>query len=177
MKVGFIGLEKMGAAMATRLKNAGHEVIAVDKNSHARDKATQQGINVAADCRSAAAMLPAPRIFWLMTPPGEATENAIAELAALLTSGDIVVDGGNSDFRDTLRRSARLREKGITLVDAGVSGGTQGAREGCGLLIGAATPIVECLAPLFDALAAKGAWATAARDILPKRCITASNTR
>ncbi|CAJ0995667.1 hypothetical protein SODG_000720 [Sodalis praecaptivus] len=118
-----------------------------------------------------------PRTFWLMTPPGEATEHAIAEVAALLTSGDIVVDGGNSDFRDMLRCSARLREKGITLVDAGVSGGTQGAREGCGLLIGAATPIVEWLAPLFDALAAKGAWATAAQDILPKRCITASNTR
>ncbi|WP_050747810.1 NAD(P)-binding domain-containing protein [Sodalis glossinidius] len=76
------------------------------------------------------ALLPAPQIFWLMTPPGDATEGTLDALLALLENGDIVVDGGNSDFSDTLRRSARLREHGITLVDAGVSGGTQGARVG-----------------------------------------------
>ena len=159
MKLGFIGLGKMGGAMVLRLKNAGHDIIAVDMNIDALTAAENAGIKVTSNVDDAVAQLPAPRIFWLMTPPGKATEHVITALKDRLAQGDIVVDGGNSDFRDTIRRAGSLREKGIILVDAGVSGGTQGAREGCGLLVGAEPAVFDRLSPLFAALAAEGAWA------------------
>ncbi|QKJ88612.1 decarboxylating 6-phosphogluconate dehydrogenase [Paramixta manurensis] len=159
MKLGFIGLGKMGGAMVLRLKQAGHEVIAIDREPGALAEAQNQGINVASSIEEAIALLPAPRTLWVMTPPGQATENVMLSLQSLLSAGDTVIDGGNSDFRDTVRRAKNLNEQGITLVDAGVSGGTQGAREGCGLLVGATPEVFERLTPLFTALAAPNAWA------------------
>ncbi|WP_413741988.1 phosphogluconate dehydrogenase (NAD(+)-dependent, decarboxylating) [Sodalis sp. RH15] len=159
MKLGFIGLGKMGGAMVRRLHNAGHEVVAVDKDPVALEEAKNHNITVCPSIEEAIGLLPLPRILWVMTPPGNATEQVISTLKPLLGEGDIVVDGGNSDFRDTLRRGRSLGEKGIIFVDAGVSGGTQGAREGCGLLVGANEQVFANLSPLFEALAAKGAWA------------------
>lgn len=159
MKLGFVGLGKMGFAMVGRLLTAGHEVISVDKNEQAMAKAEQEDLTVATSLEACVAQLPAPRVIWLMTPPGQATESVIDSLGSLLSADDIVVDGGNSDFRDTLRRAKALQKNGVVLVDAGVSGGTQGAREGCGLLIGAEQRLVDYLRPIFEALAAKGAWA------------------
>ncbi|OON42047.1 6-phosphogluconate dehydrogenase [Izhakiella australiensis] len=159
MEVGFVGLGKMGGAMAQRLQNAGHQVIAWDANAQAQEAAGQAGIAVSASLQECVKKLASPKAVWLMTPPGEATETAINALQEHLNAGDIIVDGGNSDFRDTLRRGNALRERGIVLVDAGVSGGTQGAREGCGLLVGASEALFARLTPLFTALAAPGAFA------------------
>jgi 6-phosphogluconate dehydrogenase len=154
LELGFVGLGKMGGAMAARLDAAGHSVIGFDENP-----AVAKGghFTLAASLEGLVASLTAPRIIWVMTPPGNATENVITALKALLAAGDIVVDGGNSDFRDSRRRSTDLKARGITLIDVGVSGGTQGARTGCGLLVGAEAECFERLKPIFETLAAPNA--------------------
>ncbi|SFQ02482.1 6-phosphogluconate dehydrogenase [Variovorax sp. PDC80] len=159
MEIGFVGLGRMGGAMVHRLHAAGHRVLAHDGQAAAQDAARAKGIAVAADLPALVAQLKAPRVVWLMTPPGQGTCALIETLGAMLAEGDTIVDGGNSDFRDTRRLAAALRERGVTLVDAGVSGGTQGARDGCGLLVGAEPALFERLVPVFEALAAPGAYA------------------
>ncbi|KIL39838.1 6-phosphogluconate dehydrogenase [Gordoniibacillus kamchatkensis] len=164
MNIGFIGLGKMGGAMAGRLHAAGHRVVGFDANQAALTAAGERGLEVAGSITELAEALEAPRVVWIMTPPGAPTEAAVTELKAALGAGDLVIDGGNSDFRDTLRRAAELREQGITLVDVGVSGGVQGAQNGCGLLVGSDPSDFERLKPIFDALAAKGGCAHVGRS-------------
>ncbi|MCI8454943.1 MAG: NADP-dependent phosphogluconate dehydrogenase [Lachnospiraceae bacterium] len=161
MKIGFIGVGKMGLEMATRLKNAGHEVYCYDVGEQGRWRAAQRGLFVVGDVAALCAACMPPRVIWIQTPPGEATGEAIAEAAAHCQAGDILVDGGNSDFRDSLKRARTVEEKGIHFIDAGVSGGVKGAKEGCGLLVGASQDLFERLTPVFEALAARGGYVRA----------------
>lgn len=154
MQIGFVGLGKMGGAMAGRLVDAGHDVIGFDMAEAARQALVARGGRAASSMSALAEALAAPRLVWVMAPPGDATEAVLEGLRGVLAAGDIVVDGGNSDFRDTLRRRRTLLEAGIELVDAGVSGGVNGARNGCGLLVGASQEQFARLTPIFAALAA-----------------------
>lgn len=158
MKIGFVGLGKMGGAMARRLHAAAFDVVAFDLFEAARISAAECGVAVAVSLEQLVGALDAPRVIWLMTPPGSATETAVRSVGALLDRGDLIVDGGNSDFRDTRRRLEWLADRGVELVDAGVSGGVNGARNGCGLLVGATEEQFEKLKPVFEALGAPGAY-------------------
>jgi 6-phosphogluconate dehydrogenase len=159
MNIGFIGLGKMGGEMAVRVNAAGHKIIGYDSSPIALNRAVERGVTVVNTIQELAKTLVSPKIVWIMTPPGAPTETAITDLMEILATGDIVIDGGNSDFRDTLRRAGELKKKGITLVDVGVSGGVQGARDGCGLLVGSDPDVFDRLKPIFHALAAPGGYA------------------
>ena len=154
MKLGLIGLGRMGANMAQRLRRADHEVVGYARHWETVQKALDSGA-VSAGARSLADLvdqLPAPRALWLMVPAG-AVDATLEELAALLASGDVVVDGGNSYYHDDLRRAAALKAEGIHYVDAGVSGGTWGLERGYCQMIGGDDESVARLDPLFRALA------------------------
>lgn len=159
MRIGLAGLGRMGGNMAARLARAGHEVVAFDLSPTAVQAAARDGATGAASLAELAASLPAPRVVWLMLPAGQATEDAVEALSALLSPGDLLVDGGNADYRDTLRRGAHLARRGVRLVDAGVSGGVLGLEEGYCLMLGGGEEDISFLAPLLDALAAPGGWA------------------
>jgi 6-phosphogluconate dehydrogenase len=159
MELGFIGLGKMGGAMVVRLHAAGHKVVGFDVNAGCAGRAKDRGIAVANSLEELADALTPPRIVWTMTPPGAPTIELVRMLSALLSAGDLIVDGGNSDFRDSRQLASELKAKDIAFVDAGVSGGTQGARNGCGLLVGAEPRHFERLIPIFEALAIPGAYA------------------
>ncbi len=138
-----IGLGRMGGNMAARLGAAGHEVIGYDAAS---------GVSQVGSLAELVGKLEAPRVVWTMVPAGDATEGVITELAGLLGHGDIVVDGGNANWRDSVRRGAELGERGIGFVDAGTSGGVWGREEGYSLMVGGAPDHVARLQPVFDAL-------------------------
>lgn len=148
MKLGMIGLGRMGANMAQRLRAAGHEVVGYDMNPR---------VSEVADVPALVEALPAgERVVWVMVPAGKPTESTIAQLAPLLTEGDIVVEGGNSHFPADQENARVLAEKGVGYVDAGVSGGVWGREEGYGLMVGGRDADVERLLPIFDALRPEG---------------------
>ncbi len=147
MHLGLVGLGKMGGNMRQRLRDAGHTVVGYDRNPDLRD----------AD--SLAAMvdaLPAPRAVWVMVPAGEPTRQTIEELADLLATGDVVVDGGNSRWTDDAIHASKLDEKGIGFVDCGVSGGVWGLENGYALMCGGDAEHVAMVQPIFDALKPEG---------------------
>jgi 6-phosphogluconate dehydrogenase len=149
-----IGLGRMGANLLRRLARAGFPVSGYDVSAEARASlAAEQGISVASDLAAAVRALRAPRAVWVMLPAGEVTEQTIRSIAALLSPGDVIIDGGNTDYRDTLRRAAELGARGVHLVDVGVSGGVWGLESGYGLMFGGAGAAIERLRPLFQALA------------------------
>jgi 6-phosphogluconate dehydrogenase len=135
-----------------------------DIDPRAAENARERGLVVHRTVSELVGALATPRIIWCMTPPGPPTESGITNLKDLLASGDLVIDGGNSDFRDSLRLAADLKKHGITFVDVGVSGGIQGAKTGCGLLVGADSDDFERLKPLFETLAAPGAFVLVGRS-------------
>ena len=143
MKVGMVGLGRMGGNMAARLGAAGHDVVGYDAFSEASQ------VTSLADL---VGKLDAPRVVWTMVPAGEPTESVIRELSGLLSGGDLVIDGGNANWRDSVRRGAELGERGIGFVDAGTSGGVWGRTEGYSLMVGGADEHVALAQPLFDAL-------------------------
>lgn len=145
MKLGMVGLGRMGANMATRLRRHGHEVIGFDRDPAARDVDSLEGLVTALDGE-------ARRVVWVMVPSGDATADTIEALAGLLGPGDLVIDGGNSDFRHSRTHGAALRERGIGFVDAGVSGGVWGLDEGYCIMAGGAEDDIGHLGPVFDAL-------------------------
>ncbi len=153
MELGMVGLGRMGGNMARRLLRAGHRVVGFDPSAAARDGFAADGGGIAASLEALVAALPAPRAVWLMVPAGPVTDDSIAALAGLLSRGDAVVDGGNSNYRDTLRRSGQLQERGIALVDCGTSGGIWGLSEGYSLMVGGDAAVVSRLRPLIEALA------------------------
>jgi 6-phosphogluconate dehydrogenase len=153
MQLGMIGLGRMGANMAQRLHDAGHEVIGFDPQDDARRRFEQGGARSAASLADLAKSLSAPRVLWLMVPAGQAVDDTIAALRALLQSGDIVVDGGNSNYKDTLRRARELAADGVHYLDCGTSGGVWGLKEGYSLMIGGDADACERLRPVFEALA------------------------
>jgi len=154
MNFGLIGLGRMGANMARRLARAGTRVIAFDPSAEARTALDgENGVTTVDSTEALLARVPAPRVVWVMVPAGEVTQKVLDGLAPLLERGDIVVDGGNAFYKDTLRRSASLQERGLRLVDAGVSGGVWGLDNGYGLMVGGPNEAVKKITPLLQQLA------------------------
>lgn len=159
MQIGFIGLGKMGLEMATRAVRDGHDLIGCDVSASAQECAAKRGIKAVNRVQALVEVLKKPCIVWLQTPPGTITNTIIKELSELLEEGDLVIDGGNSDFRDTKKTAEYLREKNIRFMDIGVSGGVAGAKNGCGMLIGGAKEDYERMIPFINSLAAPGGYA------------------
>jgi 6-phosphogluconate dehydrogenase len=152
--LGLIGLGRMGANMARRLQQGGVHVVAHNRNHDvATSLAAECGLTAASNIESLVSQLPAPRMVWLMLPAGEAVEQHIAQLIPLLSKGDIIVDGGNSWFKDSLRRAEKLQPTGIHYVDAGVSGGIWGLANGYCVMVGGDHAAIENLKPVLQALA------------------------
>ncbi len=151
-----IGLGRMGANMTERLIRGGHRVAAYDRDPKAVERAAGVGATAADSLESLAAALDAPppqRIVWLMVPAGDPVDQTLDGLLPLLAEGDVVVDGGNSNYKETRRRGARLKEKGLHLLDVGTSGGVWGLEEGYSLMVGGDAEVVDRLRPLFETLA------------------------
>lgn len=152
MQIGMIGLGRMGASMAGRLMQAGHECVVHDTRPDAVATLCAQGAVGAASLKELASNMSRPRAVWLMVPAG-AVDAAIEQLLPHLDSGDIVIDGGNSYYRDDVRRAEQLTAAGMHHVDVGTSGGVAGSERGYCLMIGGEKSIVEHLTPIFTALA------------------------
>jgi len=153
MKIGMVGLGKMGANMTTRLLRGGHEVVVYDRSADAVRTAAGGGAQPGASLEALVGALAAPRAVWVMVPSGDPTEQTVRALGELLSTGDAIIDGGNSNYKDTMRRGAMLKEKGIDYVDAGTSGGVWGLQEGYALMVGGDAAAVERLRPIFETLA------------------------
>jgi len=153
MKLGMIGLGRMGAGMSQRLMRGGHQVVGFDPKPDARKDLEAKGAESADSLAALVAKLPTPRTVWLMVPAGEITDTTLTSLLPLLAAGDTVVDGGNSNYKDTLRQAKSFADKSIDYIDCGTSGGVWGLAEGFSLMIGGDETAVERLRPLFETLA------------------------
>ena len=153
MELGMIGLGRMGANMAQRLMRGRHRVVGFDFNPEARKRIEAHGAESAAALDALVAKLASPRTLWLMVPSGDATEATVTALLPLLTAGDTVIDGGNSNYKDTQRRSRRFADKQVNYIDCGTSGGIWGLAEGYCMMIGGDESVVERLRPIFETLA------------------------
>jgi 6-phosphogluconate dehydrogenase len=153
MEIAMIGLGRMGANMAQRLMRGGHKVVGYDPAEAARALLEKNGAQTAASLEQMVAKLKAPRAVWLMVPAGEITDSTITNLVPLLAAGDTIIDGGNSNYRDTQRRAAAVAARKIQYVDSGTSGGVWGLAEGYSLMIGGDEAVVERLRPIFETLA------------------------
>jgi len=153
MELGIVGLGRMGANMARRLMRDGHKIVAYDVNPDAVSQLQGEGADGASSLEDLASKLSAPRSVWIMVPAGEITEQTVAAVAAVLESGDAIVDGGNSYYRDDIRRAGKVGEQGIDYVDCGTSGGVFGLERGYCLMIGGPDKAVERLDPIFASLA------------------------
>lgn len=153
MKLGYVGLGKMGSNMVERLLEKGYAVVVFDKDTDAVANICKRGAQAAASIQSLAAELPAPRLVWLMIPY-QAVEPVLQELLPFLQEGDTVIDGGNSPYKESIRRAAELEKNGIHFLDVGVSGGPGGARNGACLMIGGENELFEKCENLFGDLSA-----------------------
>jgi 6-phosphogluconate dehydrogenase len=153
MRISVIGLGRMGANISRRLMLGGHEVVGFDRDPDSVSQLVADGALGAASLEEAAAALASPRIFWVMLPAGAPTEDTIAALRSIAQPGDVVIDGGNSFFKDDIRRARECRERGVHYVDVGTSGGVWGLERGYCLMIGGDDEIVRMLDPVFAALA------------------------
>ena len=154
MDIGMVGLGRMGANMAARLKQGGHRVVGFDPGAAARQAAQQaHGLETCDSLAALVAALPAPRTLWLMVPAGAPVDATLDALRPLLQAGDAVVDGGNSNYRDSQRRAAHCGEDGVHFLDCGTSGGIWGLAEGYSLMVGGDAGACERLRPLFEVLA------------------------
>lgn len=160
MHVGMIGLGRMGANMAERLQRGGHHVVGFDPGAEARERVQKLGIETVADLSALVAALPMPRAVWVMVPAA-VVEQTLQQLRSLLHADDVIIDGGNSWYRDSMRRAELQKDRGIGFVDCGTSGGVWGLQEGYSLMIGGAAVDVQRLQPLFATLApaADRGWA------------------
>jgi 6-phosphogluconate dehydrogenase len=153
MQLGMIGLGRMGGNMTERLLRGGHQMVVYDRSPAAVQASAAKGALAAANLSELASQLTPPRAIWLMVPAGAPVDDTLATLGPLLGPGGIVIDGGNSNFKDTLRRAAELRERGIELVDCGTSGGIWGLENGYALMVGGSPEAVRRLEPVLRALA------------------------
>lgn len=153
MQLGIVGLGRMGGNIARRLTNAGHSCVVWDRNEDAVKGLAAEGSTGASGLADVVAKLDAPRAVWVMLPAGGPTEATVNELGTLLSPGDVIIDGGNSFYKDDIRRAAALREKGIVYVDVGTSGGVWGLERGYCMMIGGEKASVDRLDPIFAALA------------------------
>ena len=153
MQLGFVGLGKMGLNMVTRLLRGGHKIVAYNRSSESVVHAVGLGASGASSLQDLVSQLSAPRAVWVMVPAGQATESTVKALADLLSPGDTIIDGGNTNFHDDVRRSTELASKGITYIDAGTSGGIWGLTEGYCLMVGGDEAACSRLEPIFLTLA------------------------
>ena len=159
MKIGFVGLGKMGANMTERLLARGHSVVAFDVSPAAVADAGRGGAETAASLRELVSKLDPPRAVWIMVPAGEPTEETVWSLASVLAAGDVIIDGGNSHYTDSVRRARALKDHGLTFIDCGTSGGVWGLKVGYCLMIGGDKAAFERLEPVFAALAPPDGYA------------------
>jgi 6-phosphogluconate dehydrogenase len=153
MELGMIGLGRMGANMTERLVKGGHRVVGFDPKPEARARVEDKGADSAASLDMLVASLKAPRTLWMMVPAGSITDGTVSALLPLLAAGDVLVDGGNSNYKDTLRRSSAAADREVSYVDCGTSGGVWGLAEGYSMMVGGDEAAVERLRPIFETLA------------------------
>src|SRR5580704_8447474 len=153
MQLGMIGLGRMGANMARRLMKNGHTCVVYDRSPDAVAALVKDGATGSSSLDEFVKALKPPRAAWVMVPSGDATEGTVNDLAARMAKGDTIIDGGNSYFKDDVRRAAALRPKGISYVDVGTSGGVWGIDRGYCLMIGGDNDVVARLSPIFATLA------------------------
>jgi 6-phosphogluconate dehydrogenase len=153
MKIGVVGLGRMGGNITRRLMRAGHDCVVFDQQTAPVRQLATEGAEGGADLADLVARLPKPRAVWVMLPSGAVTEHTVEALSGLLEPGDIVIDGGNSFYKDDIRRAAALKAKGLHYVDAGTSGGVWGLERGYCLMIGGDKDVVDHLDPIFATLA------------------------
>jgi 6-phosphogluconate dehydrogenase len=153
MQLGFVGLGRMGLNMVTRLQRGGHQIVAFDRSADAVGRAAGAGANGVSSLEALVGALTPPRAIWVMVPAGEATESTVGTLGELASTGDTIVDGGNTHFHDDVRRAASLAPRGIHYVDAGTSGGIWGLQEGYCLMVGGEADVCKRLEPIFLTLA------------------------
>ena len=158
MRIGFIGLGRMGANMVRRLLRDGHEVVAYNRTPEKTKEIAGEGAIAAFSIAELVEKLEKPRAVWIMVPAGDATEAQIAELMEHLEPGDTIIDGGNTNFHDDQRRHQSLAEKGVNYVDAGTSGGIWGLQVGYCLMVGGDPAAVTPLEPIFTSLAPDGGY-------------------
>ncbi len=159
MQLGLVGLGRMGANMARRLSNHGHEVVVYDVDAERVAEEAEHGAVGSESVEDLVARLDPPRAVWVMVPSGEATRTTIGMLAGLLEPGDVLVDGGNSNYRESKRAATQLAQNGVHFLDAGVSGGVWGLKEGYCLMVGGAEEAVQRLEPAFLDLATADGYA------------------
>ena len=159
MKIGMVGLGKMGGNMAQRLINSGHEVVAFARTKESVKKAEEKGAIGADSLQDMVHKLDHPRVIWLMVPAGEITEQNINNLLPLLEKNDILIDGGNSFFKDSIRRARRIEEEGISFLDVGTSGGIWGLKIGYCMMIGGKKKVFDRVEPILSALAPENGYA------------------
>jgi 6-phosphogluconate dehydrogenase len=153
MRIGFIGLGRMGANMVRRLLRDGHEVVAFNRTPEKTREIAGEGADPAFSLEELVAKLAKPRAVWIMVPAGDATEAQIEDLMGLLEPGDTIIDGGNTNFHDDVRRHAKVGAKGVKYIDAGTSGGIWGLANGYCLMVGGEADAVTPLEPIFKSLA------------------------
>lgn len=153
MDIAMIGLGKMGGNMVTRLLRSGHRVVVYNRSPEPIRAAEAEGAIGASSIEDLVTRLDTPRIVWVMLPAGDVTEDMLKTLATLMSVGDVIVDGGNTNYKDTVRRAAVLADKGIFLVDSGTSGGIWGVSEGYSLMVGGRTEAIAIIRPALESLA------------------------
>ena len=153
MEIGMIGLGRMGANMAERLIRDGHRVVGFDPSEEARDRAEEKGVVTVEAADRVPGALDPPRAIWIMVPAGDAVDETLDTLLPVVEADDVLVDGGNSNYKDTLRRAGRLRAADVRYVDAGTSGGVWGLDEGYSLMVGGDDEAIDRLRPALESLA------------------------
>jgi 6-phosphogluconate dehydrogenase len=159
MKLGMVGLGRMGGNMTARLQQHGHQVVAYDPSSDAVEAAVAAGAEGTSSLAELCSKLPSPKVVWLMVPAGEITESTVRELGGILGNGDVVVDGGNSNWHDSQRRAELLAAGGIAFLDCGTSGGLWGLANGYCLMVGGEANAIAVAEPAFLALAPEDGYA------------------
>jgi 6-phosphogluconate dehydrogenase len=159
MQVGFIGLGRMGSGLTVRLLQGGHQVMVYDRAAEAIRALAGKGATATSSLEDLGQKLKAPRIFWLMIPAGPPVDDTIQRLSATLSPGDVIIDGGNSNYKDSIRRAEELRSQQIEFVDVGVSGGVWGLQVGFCLMIGGNQAVFKQVEPIFQTLAPSDGYA------------------
>ncbi|MEO6797788.1 MAG: phosphogluconate dehydrogenase (NAD(+)-dependent, decarboxylating) [Candidatus Dormibacter sp.] len=159
MQLGMIGLGRMGAGMTARLLQGGHQVVVYDRSADAIKASAQQGATGADSLEELGQKLKAPRVFWLMIPAGPPVDDTIQRLQDTLSPGDVIIDGGNSNYKDSIRRAEDLRSKQVEFLDAGVSGGIWGLKVGFCLMVGGTEATFKQVEPIFKTLAPPDGYA------------------
>jgi len=163
LELGMVGLGRMGTGMTRRLLHGDHRVVAYDRVPDAVKAVADNGAGHAASLEALIGELSPPRVVWLMVPAGQPTESSVTALSELLQSGDVLIDGGNSHFHDSVRRAELLAAKGVHFLDCGTSGGIWGERDGFCLMVGGPREAFELVEPIFVTLAPEGGYAHVGR--------------